>query len=119
MHVSTEFINLVHTPQELHATKRIHQKGLRALRTLLAHPHTALSPKSLKEESLTEAMLFLPGTTHTCWEKTKEKQGKFKTDFCMAAYACNLCSQEVGAGKTGDQGYHQLFKKFSVKWALV
>lgn len=58
VYFSTGLINLVCTPQELHATERIQQKGWKALRTLLAHPHTAPSPCGRKSPT-EEAILFL------------------------------------------------------------
>lgn len=49
VHFSTELINLVPAPQELHATERIKQKGLKALRVILAHSQTTLFPHVLAE----------------------------------------------------------------------
>lgn len=49
VHFSTELINLVHVPQELHATERIKQNSWKALRSILTHSHTTPFPMSLWE----------------------------------------------------------------------
>lgn len=62
VHFSTELINLVHIPQELHATERIKQNGLKALTILLAHSHITLFSMSLWKLNLIKTILFLPRT---------------------------------------------------------